>query len=223
MDQGRPTATVEDYLGVIYTLERDGEPVIGARLVEWMEVSAPTVTATVRRMIRDGWVELDSQKEIRLTDRGREAARSVLRRHMLSELLLARLLDVPWSQVHHEADRMEHTLSGETMARLQERLEDPQTCPHGNPLPGHEGLLSEWIPLTQTEAGDRIIIRRIHESAEESRDLMQFLEDHRLIPHTEATVHQIVPVNGTMSVHVQGELVVLGLPVAEQIHVERVP
>lgn len=217
--QERPTPTVEDYLGVIYTLERDRETVISARLAEWMGVSAPTVTATVRRMVRDGWVELDTQKEIRLTEKGREAARSLLRRHMLSEHLLARLLNVPWSQVHHEADSMEHTLSGDTMERLQERLDDPKTCPHGNPLPGHEGLLADWIPLTHTEAGQRVVIKRIHESAEENRELMRFLEHHALFPSTEATVRQIIPFNGTLTLEVQGELVVLGFPVAEQIYV----
>jgi DtxR family Mn-dependent transcriptional regulator len=220
MGQARPTPRVEDYLGVIYTLERDQEPVISARLAEWMDVSAPTVTATVRRMVRDGWVALDEQKEIRLTAKGREAAQSVLRRHMLSELLLARLLDVPWSQVHHEADEMEHTISRDTMARLQERLDDPQTCPHGNPLPGHEGLLRQWIPLTETKAGHRITIKRVHESAEENHDLMLFLEEHGLIPGTDATVQQIIPFNRTISLQVAGQVVVLGFAVAEQIHVQ---
>lgn len=220
MGEVRPTPTVEDYLGVIYTLERDQEPVISARLAEWMGVSAPTVTATVRRMVRDGWVVLDEGKEIHLTASGREAAQSVLRRHMLSELLLARLLDVPWSQVHHEADEMEHTISPDTMARLQERLDDPRTCPHGNPLPGHEGVLREWIPLTQTETGHRITIKRVHESAEENRDLMLFLEEHGLVPGTEVTVQQIIPFNRTVSLRVEGRVVVLGFAVAEQIHVQ---
>jgi DtxR family Mn-dependent transcriptional regulator len=220
MGQARPTPTIEDYLGVIYTLDRDHEPVISARLAEWMDVSPPTVTATVRRMVRDGWVTLDAQKEIRLTDKGREAAQSVLRRHMLSELLLARMLNVPWSQVHHEADKMEHTISRETMVRLQERLDDPQTCPHGNPLPGHEGLLKQWIPLTETETGDRITIKRVHESAEENRELMRFLEEQGLIPGAEAIVEQIIPFNRTVSLQVEGRVVVLGFAVAERIHVQ---
>ena len=115
MVEERPTPTIEDYLGVVYTLERDGEAVIGARLAEWLEVSPPTVTATVKRMVRDGWVIMDGSKEIRLTPSGRAAAQSVLRRHMLAELLLARMLGVPWSQVHQEADAMEHTISSETV------------------------------------------------------------------------------------------------------------
>ncbi len=220
MKSHRPTPTIEDYLGIIYTLERDQEPVISARLAEWMEVSAPTVTATVKRMIRDGWVTMDQRKEISLTPRGRRAARSLLRRHMLSELLLARLLGVPWSRVHMEADEMEHTISQETMERMLDRLDDPKTCPHGNPLPGHEVLLDDWVPLTTAEAGQQIIIRRIHESAEEDHQVMVFLEQHRLMPGTEAVVEEVIPFNETVSLAVEGQKVVLGHAVAKKVFVQ---
>jgi DtxR family Mn-dependent transcriptional regulator len=222
VDAARPTPTVEDYLGVIYTMERDGEAVIGARLAEWMEVSPPTVTATVKRMVRDGWVTANERREIHLTAAGRKAAASVVRRHMLTELLLARVLEVPWSRVHHEADQMEHTISGETMQRLLDRLEDPQTCPHGNPLPGHEALLQELIPLTAAEPGQRIRIRRVHESAEENRELMVFLEAHNVMPGTEAQVEEVIGFNRTVSLRVGDDLVVLGFPVAECIYVRPV-
>lgn len=220
MEAARPTPTIEDYLGVIYTLERDGEPVIGARLAEWMEVSPPTVTATVKRMIRDGWVTTDERREIQLTAAGRKAAASVVRRHMLTELLLARLLEVPWSQVHQEADQMEHTISGETMQRLLDRLDDPQTCPHGNPLPGHEALMYQWMPLIAAEPGQHILIQRVHESAEQNRELMVFLEAHNMMPGTKARVEQVVDLNRTVSLQVGDETVVLGFPVAECIYVQ---
>ena len=115
---------------------------------------------------------------------------------------------------------MQHTIAPDTMARLQERLDEPRTCPHGNPLPGHEGVLREWIPLTQTETGHRITFKRVHESAEENHDLMLFLEKHGLIPGTDATVQQIIPFNRTISLRVAGQVVVLGFAVAEQVYVQ---
>jgi DtxR family Mn-dependent transcriptional regulator len=220
VDAGRPTPTIEDYLGVIYTMERDGEPVIGARLAEWMEVSPPTVTATVKRMVRDGWVIANERREIQLTAAGRRAAASVVRRHMLTELLLARVLEVPWSRVHHEADEMEHTISGDTMQRLLDRLENPQTCPHGNPLPGHEALVQELMPLTAARPGQRVLIRRVHESAEQNRQLMVFLEAHNVMPGTEAQVGEVIDFNRTVSLQVGDDSVVLGFPVAECIYVQ---
>lgn len=220
MSDERPTPTVENYLGVIYTLERDREAVIGARLAEWLEVSPPTVTATVKRMIRDGWVTMDKAKEIHLTPAGREAARSVLRRHMLAELLLARLLDVPWSQVHQEADVMEHALSPETVGRLEAKLEHPETCPHGNPLPGYEHQIADLIPLTETQAGQRLTIRRVHESAEEKPELMAYLEEHGLLPNAEVVVQEVMPFNETIMLKCRGQTVVLGMVPAALIYAE---
>jgi DtxR family Mn-dependent transcriptional regulator len=216
----RPTPTIEDYLGVIYTLERDEETIIGARLAEWLEVSPPTVTATIKRMIRDGWVTMDPSKEIRLTPAGREAARSVLRRHMLAELLLARILDVPWSRVHQEADAMEHTISPETMERLAAKLDHPETCPHGNPLPGYEDRLSGLFPLSETRPGQCLEIRRVHESAEEQPELMSFLERHGLIPGAEVIVREVMPFNETLTLECGGREIVLGLAPAGLIYAQ---
>ncbi|MBN1314710.1 MAG: metal-dependent transcriptional regulator, partial [Anaerolineales bacterium] len=216
----RPTPIIENYLSVIYTLERDQEPVIGARLADWFEVSAPTVTATIKRMIRDGWVTMDDRKEIHLTKTGRKAAMSVLRRHMLTETMLARLLKVPWSKVHLEADDMEHTISRETMERMSDRLDAPQTCPHGNPLPGFEELMENWTRLTEVEAGQVVVIQRIHESAETKDQLMMFLEDNGLVPGTEVLVENVIAFNETLSLKVGQHVVVLGFPVAKHIFVQ---
>lgn len=220
MTDERPTPTIEDYLGVIYTLERDKEPVIGARLADWLEVSPPTVTATIKRMSRDGWVFMDRSKEIHLTSAGREAAQSVLRRHMLAELLLARVLDVPWSEVHQEADAMEHTISPETVERLAAKLDHPETCPHGNPLPGYEARLAGHFSLAQARTGQKLIIRRVHESAEEQPELMTYLEQKGLVPGAKAAVQETMPFNETITLACSGETVVLGMAPAALIFVE---
>ncbi len=222
MSVERPTPTIEDYLGVIYTLERDGEAVIGARLADWLEVSPPTVTATIKRMVRDGWVTMDRSKEIRLTMDGRQAAQSLLRRHMLAELLLARMLEVPWSQVHQEADAMEHTLSSETVERLDAKLDHPETCPHGNPLPGFEDQISDLLPLSEARAGQRLVIRRVHESAEEQPELMAYMEEQGLLPGAEVTVQEIMTFNETISLECQGQIIVLGLAPAASVYAEQV-
>src|SRR4030065_2447886 len=97
-----PTPTIEDYLGIIYTLNRDGEEVYGARLAELLNVSAPTVTVTLQRMVRDEWINLDSEKKIHLTPAGITAASSIIRRHMLTEWMLSKILNLPWCDVPGE-------------------------------------------------------------------------------------------------------------------------
>src|SRR5687767_10736845 len=92
MTEQRPTQTIEDYLQLIYTMQRDGDEVIAARLKERKNVSAPTAWATLKRMERDGLVELGAGHTIELTREGRELAESTIRRHMLAERLLTDIL-----------------------------------------------------------------------------------------------------------------------------------
>jgi len=92
------------------------------------------------------------------------------------------MLKTPWSQAHAEAHQIEHAISEETEAQMRASLDDPQVCPHGNPLPGYEAVAAHWLPLTETRAGDRLIIRRIHEAAEADTPLLQFLESNAIAP-----------------------------------------
>ncbi len=220
LQQKRPTPTIEDYLAVIYVLQRDGGEVIAARLADSLEVSAPTVTLTLKRMERDGWVAAESGKAIRLSEKGLEAARSVIRRHMLTEWMLARMLKVPWSRVHAEADQIEHTISDQLETQLRSNLDDPQTCPHGNPLPGYEHVAEGWIPLTQVAAGTKMTIRRVHEIIEDNPELLEFLEANGIVPGARAEVSEVLPFNQTLTLQVGEHPVSLGLAIARYIFVE---
>lgn len=214
-----PSPTVEDYLGAIYALERDGGRVIEAKLASWLGVSPPTVTATIKRMMRDGWVTMCEHHEIVFTPEGRNAAKSVVRRHMLAEVMLAQALGVEWSRVHQEADGMEHTFSEETTERLDAFLEFPSTCPHGNPLPKYEHLLDQLVTLDHAEADRSWVVARIDEEAEGDYELMAFLEGYGLVPSVAITIEEIMPFNQTISVQVNRETVVLGITVATHIYV----
>ena len=216
----RPTPTIEDYLAVIYVMERDGDEVIAARLAESLEVAPPTVTVTLKRMERDGWIAIDPEKGIYLTKTGCEAASSVIRRHMLTEWMLARMLKVPWSRVHAEADQIEHTISDEIEAQMRENLDDPQLCPHGNPLPGYEYVAADWLSLIGVQAGEKVIIRRIHETAEDNHELMEFLEVNGIVPGAQAEVCDVLPFNQTLCLQLGGKQVALGFPTAKYIFVE---
>lgn len=218
----RPTATIEDYLGIIYVLERDKEPVIAARLADNLSVSAPTVAMTIKRMLRDGWIELDPKKEIHLTPLGQKLAQSLIRRHMLTEWMLARVLNVPWSQIHSEAHQIEHTISEDIEKRLESNMNEPQLCPHGNPLPGYEHVVSSWIPITRLNAGTNIVIRRIHETAEDNQELMAFLELNGVFPGMNATIAEVLPFNQTITLLIEGQKLSLGYSAAQYIFAELV-
>jgi DtxR family transcriptional regulator, Mn-dependent transcriptional regulator len=217
----RPTPTIEDYLAVIFVMERDEGEVIAARMAESLEVAPPTVTVTLKRMERDGWIATEKGKNIHLSEKGCEAASSVIRRHMLTEWMLARMLKVPWSRVHAEADQIEHTISDETETQMRTNLDDPQLCPHGNPLPGYEHIVAGWLPLTGILPGEKIIIRRIHETAEENHELLDFLETNGIVPGAVAEVTENLSFNQTLSLRRGTHKVVLGYPTARYIFVEK--
>jgi DtxR family transcriptional regulator, Mn-dependent transcriptional regulator len=220
--ESRPTPTIEDYLAIIYVMHRDRDEVVAARLAESLEVAPPTVTITLKRMERDGWIATEQGKNIRLSDKGCEAARSVIRRHMLTEWMLARMLKVPWSHVHAEADQIEHTISDEIEAQMRTNLDDPQLCPHGNPLPGYEYVVTGWLPLTDVLPGEKIIIRRIHETAEENHELLEYLELHGVVPGANAVVTEVLSFNQTLTLQLGGARVALGFSTARYIFVEKV-
>lgn len=215
-----PSPTIEDYLGIIYTLFRDGADVYGARLADLLNVSAPTVTVTLQRMIRDNWIVLDDEKKIHLTKSGFAAASSIIRRHMLTEWMLSKILKLPLSEIHYEADKIEHSISGDVERSLQETLAEPTHCPHGNPMPGSESSTTNWHPLTSFHENDRVIIRRIHELLESDHELMKYLEKHNTLPGTFVTLTEILPFNKTIKLKVANLSMILGLDVADLIFAE---
>ena len=218
----RQSPAVEDYLETIYELEEAGIPAMRARLVERLGVSAPTVSETVARLEREGYVTLDDQRVLRLTGPGLTAATAVMRRHRLAERLLVDVLKVPWSQVHEEAHRLEHAISDTLEPYLVDLLGDPGTCPHGNPIPGsvhYEGIAGQ-LPLSELPPDVDAVIRRIDEEIEARPDAMRTLEERLLMPGYDVRVVSVS--NDGMSVSTKDGSVVGVLPdIASKIYVSR--
>ncbi len=181
--------TTEEYLEAILEIEEEGTVPIRARLVERLGLSAPAVSETVNRLVDHGYAELLDDRSLRLTDKGRAVATSIVRRHRLAERLLVDVIGLEWEKVHKEADRWEHAISAEVEEKLVLLLGDPATCPHGNPIPGSshtvEGPAS--VPLTQMAPGP-VVVRRISEKAEIDDAAIAFLAGAELIPGSNAVV-----------------------------------
>ena len=213
----KPSSTIENYLSLMYVLERDKEPVLGVRLAELLSVTPPTVTNTLKRMVRDGLIIMD-KSGTRLTRAGKQSARTVVRRHMLTEWMMARML--PWSKLHEEAHNLEHAISSQVETALFEELGHPQTCPHGNPLPGCDETVADWIPVIEVPSNQLVTIRRVHELAEYNLELLAFLEKKGITPGAEVTVLELLPFNQTISLDVNGQAVTLGFASARYLFVE---
>jgi DtxR family Mn-dependent transcriptional regulator len=173
-------------------------------------------------MVREGLVELDDHKHVRLTDSGTQAAESIIRRHALSERLLTDILGLSWVEAHAEAHKFEHIISPKVEARLMALLGNPNTCPHGNPIPG---LAARGEPpprgtsLADLQSPGKYHVVRISEDAENDVQLMAHIEQRNLKPGVEVRWIEHQPFDGPVMVEVAGERQSLGKPVASAVFV----
>ena len=182
---------VEEYLETIYELEEAGIVPMRARIVERLGVSAPSVSETVKRLEREGYLTLEpTSRAMVLTESGRKYATDMVRRHRLAERLLVDVLHVPWHQVHDEACRLEHAISDNLERHLVAVLGDPATCPHGNPVPGSANPVppGETVRLTDATAGASTEVRRIDEQLETDPQGLLLLETADLMPGSALTI-----------------------------------
>src|SRR3954453_15335347 len=181
---------VEQYLETILELEESGIVPMRARLVDRLGVSAPAVSETVKRLERGGYLTLDEERVMHLTETGRAYATSMLRRHRLAGLLVVDILKVPWAQVHEEACRLEHAISPTLEAHLVTLLGDPGACPHGNPIPGSVNAVDPGPlqPLSTVQPGRSCVVRRIDEHLQTQIPRMRELESAHLLPGQEVLV-----------------------------------
>ncbi|MBA3261260.1 MAG: metal-dependent transcriptional regulator [Thermoleophilaceae bacterium] len=177
MSHDQATVAEEEYLQIIYWLQEAGLPITGANIARAMQVSAPTVHEMIGRLEGDGYVTRAEDKILSFTSSGREHASQIVRRHRLIERFLTDVFDIPWDQVHEEAERLEHWMSPVVEERMLRAIGDAKTCPHGHPI--FEGEREQGVPLADVEQGATVRILRFENEAE---DLLHYLKDIGLHP-----------------------------------------
>ena len=209
-----PSATLEEYLEAIYKLSQRGE-VRPGQLADALEVSAPTVTATLGRLQAQGYIERPDGG-VELTLSGRQQALDIVRRHRLAERFLVDVLGMRWDEVHEEACELEHALSPRILHALEEFMDNPEVCPHGHPIPSADGVvaLQEGAPLCDAGSGDEVEIVRIDD---EHGELLTYLASLGMFPGTPVKVCDIAPFKGPLLVEVGDARYALGRDVAEKI------
>jgi DtxR family transcriptional regulator, Mn-dependent transcriptional regulator len=169
-----------EYAEAIWEIEEEGIPVIQARVADWLGVSRASVNEMVHRMADEGLLDLDDR--IRLTEEGRHLSAVIVRRHRLAERFLSDVLRLPWDRVHAEAEVWETTISDQVEEAMWAVMEDPKTCPHGNPIPGAGYKPPRMKPIIEMEVGESMRLERISEELELDAELMGFLDQNGLRP-----------------------------------------
>jgi DtxR family Mn-dependent transcriptional regulator len=177
MSNDHATVAEEEYLQIMFWLQEAGLPITGANIARAMQVSAPTVHEMLGRLEKDGYVTRAADKSLSFTDSGMQQAADIVRRHRLIERFLTDVFDIPWDQVHEEAERLEHWMSPVVEERMLKAIGDSKTCPHGHPI--FEGARENGVPLADVEEGADVRILRFENEAE---DLLHYLMDSGLHP-----------------------------------------
>ena len=213
--------TVKHYVETIFYIRFEEGRVRPGRLAEWIGVSAPTVTVTLQRLSRDGWVEIGKDRSVTLTERGETAAREIVRVHRLLERWLTDVLAFDWATADQEAQTLAAAMTPEVADRLDESMGHPTTCPHGNVIPGRAAPYGELVALTDLAPGVEAVVRRISEVAEhDAPDLLRLLHDAGLRLGEAVRVDGTPEVSGAIGLRVGGRSLALSTDVAGAIWVE---
>ena len=205
----------EEYCEAIWELKEDDVDVIQARVAERLQVSRPAVSEMIKRMQAEGFVALDGNA-INLTRDGLRLAEQVVRRHRLAERLLTDILGLSWADAHVEAGKWEHVISAPVEAAINRLLDNPTTCPHGNPIPGSSYAPPELVALSEVPVGGSFTVTRIPEELEFTPGLLDFLEEATVQPGHSGEVTAVSP-DGTATVEIDGRHVGIGAFAAERI------
>jgi len=213
---------MEDYLKAVYVRQSEGEsPVSTSSVADYLDKTPPTVTDMLGKLEDRGLVDREPYEGVELTTEGEAVALEVVRHHRLLEAYLAEHLDYDWSEVHEEADRLEHHISEEFERRVAAALGEPDVDPHGDPIPGADLEPIEEAGATRLHAageGDRVVVARVSDRDEEELD---YLADAGVTPGTGIEVVDVAPFGMVTVVTPDGEQS-LPEPVARSIRVRPV-
>jgi DtxR family transcriptional regulator, Mn-dependent transcriptional regulator len=217
-----PTPAVEDYLKAIYQLSMGDEPVGTSAIAERLGISPASVTGMLKRLAQQGLIDHELYQGASLTARGRREAVRMIRRHRVLELFLVEVLGYTWDQVHEEAERLEHAASDELVDRMAGVLGDPESDPHGHPIPGPGQAFrpADFPKLAELAPGDRAVLRRV---SDEDPEALRYLARLNLVPGARLEVLERTPLRGPLRVKVEGAEEMVGLELAARLCVEVLP
>jgi DtxR family Mn-dependent transcriptional regulator len=174
----------ENYLKTIYKLEsRKDKKVNNIALAKSLELNPATVLEMVRKLTDRRMLQLQPDKTIRLTDKGRKKALLTIRKHRLWEVFLTEKLQYNWNEVHVLAEQLEHIDSEDMVNRLDAFLGHPAFDPHGDPIPDKNGNIKtkSSIPLSSAQPGKNYVVIGL---ADTSDSFLDYLGKLNLKPGT---------------------------------------
>jgi DtxR family Mn-dependent transcriptional regulator len=216
--------TVENYLKAIYMAQ--GSPEESGKLVPMGQLAAAlgvvpgTATTMVKTLADSGLVRYEPYAGVRLTAAGERLAALVLRRHRLIELFLVNVLGMNWTEVHEEAERLEHAVSERLIDRIDEMLGRPAADPHGDPIPGPEGKLirQSYSDLLNCPLATPLVVARV---TDQDAEFLRFVEQRDLKPGQRIAIESRDTASDSVTVRSEtGQRTTIGARAASKVLVD---
>lgn len=216
-----PSSTAEDYLKIILQKTTDADTLVSVgEVAQGVHVVPGTATTMVKSLAEQGLIEYRPRQGVRLTEKGRKEALAVVRRHRLVEAFLVNVLKMSWSEVHEEAERLEHALSDKVLDRIDSLLGHPKADPHGDPIPSAHGKMDtrQFRSLADCREGADLRLVRI---SDQSESFLRFAESEGLVPGALCRLASLSPAAGTLELKFRaGRRLTLSLEKARKLLVE---
>jgi DtxR family Mn-dependent transcriptional regulator len=218
------TPNIEDYLKAIFEINQPPQRVSTNQIAEALGVSAASVTGMLKKLSDNDPPLVVYQKHhgASLTSAGEQVALEILRHHRLLEMYLVQVLGYDWDQVHQEADRLEHVISEDFEARIDQALGHPSHDPHGDPIPDSDLNLPEspTLRLFDLDCGDTAIIHRV---GSENPELLRYLAEMGMMPKVTIKILDRTPYDQNLRLKLgdSPDSLILGPVITQQIFVER--
>src|ERR671911_2319690 len=195
MSKSELSAAIQDYLKEIYKIQGSGQRATTTAIARAMGVAPSSATSMLKKLAALGLAEHAPYRGIELSSAGTKIALEVIRHHRLLEQYLAETLGLSIDAVHAEADKLEHVLSEELEARIDEKLGYPTHDPHGDPIPdaGLNVDRSELRSLEALEPGEEATVKRVPDG---DADLLRYLAKLALVPGGRVTMRRSEPFGG---------------------------
>lgn len=213
------TPSKEDYIKAIHSLNGAREIVSNKDLSQALGVSAASVTDMNTRLVGEDLIDYTPYQGVKLTDLGSQIARKLIRKHRLWETFLYEKLDYDWTEVHDEADRLEHVSSDQLVDRLDAYLGFPKTDPHGGLIPDKDGNIEHkyTIPLLGAKPGEVFTVLEINDDPE----ILRYVFDRGVVPGTVLTLVNIDDLEGPLTVRNENDdEIIISYKAAGQIFIE---
>ncbi len=210
----------EDYLSAIFKNEDSNGQIKPTVIAEKLQVSNAAVTDMLKKLKNEGHIKYEPYRSVELTEKGRELARNMVRRHRIWEIFLHQVVGLPWDKVHEEAHNLEHSGSDELINRMEVMLNFPEFDPHGDPIPSKNGIIPKHkknVVLASLKKKQVGIVVRVNDF---DSKFLSYLSQIGIKLKKELVVCEVLDFDNSMLIKIDGKKINLSQTIASNIFVE---